>query len=194
MIWYVWQIKRTGNDLTDPAGLVAIDEIKSKLRMFGTNAVPRLTQELELSQTNGLSFGEWKFRTENAIVALGIIGPDAKAAVPALLKLLDCRDYRIPALAIQTLGKISGSEKTVIPILITLIKYPPDDRSGNLWTRHKTALTVLGEYGNVAKEAEPMILKTLNDTNAFCGKEALEALKKIDPEAAGKIISKPESK
>jgi hypothetical protein len=184
MIWYVWQIERTGYDLTNPEGFAVNDKIGSTLRMFGTNAVPRLIQELELSQTNGLSYGEVKFRIENTLVALGILGPDAKEAIPAILKLVSSDDNRIPALAIQTFGKIHSEDNVVVPALITLIKYPPDDGSGKDWARHKMALIVLGEYGDAAKAAVPIILKTLEDKKAFCGKEALEALQKIDPEKA----------
>jgi len=40
----------------------------------------------------------------------------------------------------------------------------------------------------------PIILKTLEDPKAFCRKEALEALQKIDPEAAKNVGDKAEGK
>jgi hypothetical protein len=198
LMWYVWHIGRWGLDTgapddkrgsngDDPAGLVADEHVADAIREFGADAVPRLVEEL--SVTNESSF-ETEFRLENATFALRLIatdiGPGAKGAVPALLKLLN-NESRVSTLAFQTLGKIRSDPETVVPALLRFVNYPPRYTRGWQMEQHKQALLTLGEYGSAAKEAVPLILKAFDDPRGFCRKEALEALQKIDPEAAKNI-------
>jgi HEAT repeat protein len=49
-----------------------------------------------------------------------------------------------------------------------------------------TTISALGEFGDRAKPAAPILQHFLNDEDHFVRKEATNALKKIDPEAAAK--------
>jgi HEAT repeat protein len=204
-MWHVWRIQRwgldagdfgdsRGRDRSDPEGLVADEQTVRALRTFGAEAIPRLAEEF--SQTNECS-SETEFRLENAAFALRIIATDigagAKGAVPALLKLLN-NESRVSTLAFQTLGKIRSDPETVVPALLRFVNYPPRYTRGWQMEQHKQALLTLGEYGSAAKEAVPLILKAFDDPRGFCRKEALEALQKIDPEAAKNVGDKAEGK
>ena len=74
------------------------------------------------------------------------------------------------------------------------VNYPAHYTGGWQMEHHKQALLTLGEYGSAAKEAVPVILKAFDDPRRFCRKEALEALQKIDPEAAKPFEDKAEAK
>lgn len=188
LIWYVWQIERAGSDQGN-AGLVANDQITSVLRKIGTNAVPRLVEELAQPGKSR----EAEYRRENAAFALGVIGPDAKTAIPSLVKALDDTGMWLRPVAIQALGKIHGDAKTVIPILIGMVNHSTRYTNFRGYASHQMAVIALGEYGAEAKPAIPSLLATLKDPNELFRKQALEALKKIDPAVAVKVDSSSES-
>ena len=53
----------------------------------------------------------------NAALALGKIGPDAKAAVPLLTKLLKDEERQVQVAAIHALGGIGPDSKPAVPAL-----------------------------------------------------------------------------
>ena len=67
----------------------------------------------------------------SAAVALGEIGPAAKAAVPALTELLRDKDLSVWANAAQALAKIGPDVETAVPILKELLGDEVLGRSGN---------------------------------------------------------------
>ena len=102
------------------------------------------------------------------------IGVQAEAAIPQLIQALEDSDPNgnVPWHAVITIGKIGAPAKEAIPVLIEKLKDPnPGIRA---WT-----LYALGKMGDLAKEAESIILKILpqEDLNVcIAGIEALDSI------------------
>lgn len=86
-----------------------------------------------------------------AIDALGEIGPGAQAAVPELVSLLGKRHITIPAHA--ALVKI-GPSKTAVELLVKAMTEGIEQTQCN-------AASVLGEFGDAAKDAIPTLVHAL---------------------------------
>lgn len=127
----------------------------------GKSVVPTLMKGLE-SKDNEI---RW-----HVAYLLGEIGPEAKDAVPALIKIVKSRptdasrtptDYEVTdndvrGWAAQALGDIGVQSETVVPLLIAALK---EDhirlREGAAWG--------LGKFGAKAKEAIPVLIEALKD-------------------------------
>ncbi|MDB6040068.1 MAG: repeat-containing protein [Verrucomicrobiales bacterium] len=117
---------------------------------------------------------------------LGHIGPDAEVAIPALLPLLDERNYGLPILAtMDALRDIHGKPDLVIPAMVEFL-------TGNRkeWNYSSPAMTVLRAYGAQAASAVPAIEIYLNHPDADKRYNADSALNVIDPAAAARIGEK----
>jgi HEAT repeat protein len=116
-----------------------------------------------------------------AASALGLIGPKAKLAAPALFRATKDTDDSVRIFACGALGRIQPDPRLTIPVLVAGLnaRFP---------LTRCSAATALGEYGPEARPAVPALLRMLA-TNGVPGIEyvtAVSALKKIDPEAAVK--------
>jgi HEAT repeat protein len=78
---------------------------RTALKRIGEDAVAALVDTLQQKDN------------DQACVVLGSIGPAAKAAVPALVKLLKDPTPRARARAAQTLGLIGRAAKEAVPVL-----------------------------------------------------------------------------
>jgi hypothetical protein len=115
-----------------------------------------------------------------AALALGQIGPRAKATIPDLVKVLRGNDPAPRPAAAFAAGRIHSEPETIIPLLAALLDDPQDGV-------REMAATSLGEFGGLSKAAVPQLLelfklrsdKDLNNAVAV-------ALKQIDPGAATK--------
>ena len=116
-----------------------------------------------------------------AAIALGEIGPAAKAAVGPLQGFIQTeKDARIRIHAAAALMRIDPQfAKSSIEILVAALT---DER---MFVRHN-ALTALEGLGPLAKEAMPALQKLLQDPNKAIQDDAARAIKKIDAEAAKK--------
>lgn len=113
-----------------------------------------------------------------AAAALAKFGDKAKAAIPALIKLLQDNDPNIRLEATITLAKIGPDS------LLALEKAL--DSTSKL-TRMGAALT-LGHLGSAAKPAEPALKKLLKDSEEDVRCHAAQALFRIDPETAKSVV------
>src|SRR5205807_656106 len=102
--------------------------------------------------------------------ALRRIGPDAKAAVPALAGALKDTDVTVQRLAARALGAIGPGAKDAVPALIAGLNN--SDSAGE-------CLLALGAIGPDAKEALPALDK-MRKEDADAGQFAAEAIKKIE--------------
>jgi HEAT repeat protein len=117
--------------------------------------------------------------------SLGLIGPEAEAAIPALLPLLDERNEGLPILAsMGALRSIHRRPDIVIPALLQFLNGERKD-----WNYATPALDALGWYRDEARFAVPIIEEYLHHPDADKRSAALNALNKIDPEAARKAAS-----
>jgi len=111
-----------------------------------------------------------------AIEILRWIGPEAKAAVPALVKTLEDSDTNVRWSAAEALGHIGPVTDEVMPALVkTLRDTNPNVRWFAAWA--------LGEIGQEAKTAVPELKKLLVDPSGEVRVIANEALEKIRDEA-----------
>ena len=103
-----------------------------------------------------------------AIEALGDMGPAAKSAGPALLKLLQRPNLAVSgnrwgaphqAAIIRTLGKIGPEAPGSVPALIAIFK-------SNKYGLHGGAALALAQIGPPAREAFPMLLQALAASEA----------------------------
>ena len=180
---YYWsdQIKSQNPGVTNQASLVLNREI-----------IPRLTKTLLedtndsrlritlVEKLNGLPGVNIFFRTADcrrgdAAIALGQFGPQAEAAVPALLQALQGHDSAVRGPAVVSLGHIRAKPEIVIPLLIPCL----DDND-----LREAALAALGEYGGRAKVAIPKLLLLFKVRDKDLHQAVEEALKNIDPDAA----------
>lgn len=109
-----------------------------------------------------------------AAIYLGMFGPAAKAAIPALMQAAQGNDPAVHAEAIRALGEIHGEPEIVVPLLT---KYLSDDELDVL------AAKALANYGNEAKSAVPQLIPMLHAGDDDDQAAAAFALKQIDPQA-----------
>ncbi len=152
-------------------------------------------------------------RRAKATVALGELGPAAKAAVPGLIKALNGNDAAIRGPAIEALGNVHGDPDVIVPILLDVLKgqdstlrAPAVEALGRIHSKpdvvipiliplltnedlNVAAATALGNFGNLARAAIPKIIPLLyQDKESHMA--AVAALQKIDPAAAAKSLAR----
>ncbi len=126
------------------------------------------------------------------VLALDAIGPDAKAAVPLLLKITASTNAWVRDSVYSALGDVQAEPSLAIPALMTGLQDP--------WAMNREhAAMRLGGYHGEAKAAFPMLLAMLNDPNVNLTttgsprmdvRQAIKsALKAIDPEMYDRVVT-----
>jgi HEAT repeat protein len=173
--------------VNDSNGEVRVEAV-SALSIMGPNkklAIPALIGALNDSN-RGPKPGMTVYVKENAARVLGEIGPEARAAVSPLTKLLsDTNSYAREQAAIA-LWRINR-DTNVIPVLIAELE------SASEAPAYGRILTALREMGRSATAAVPVILKTIKDRRGMPNDHGidiravgLKTLEEINPEAATK--------
>ena len=124
---------------------------------------------------NQLSVPEAEDR-QQAAQTLSKIGPDAKAAVPALTEVLKDKDKDVRDAAAEALGKIGPEAKAAVPALIEALK----DQYEHV---RELAAQALAQIGPEAKEAVSALIEALKDQDKSVRINAAQALAQIGPEA-----------
>lgn len=131
----------------------------------------------------GLTAGQWAAKLQDedkqvrrrAAYALGQIGPDAAAAVPALAEAADDTQLEVGWYALDTLGRIGPAAKAAVPAIVRIVeksqKYPILQLNG---------IRALGKVGRDAVEATPMLEKFLTATDRQLVVAAALSLWQID--------------
>lgn len=132
------------------------------LGQIGRLGVPALLRALRESDDQGRYW---------AAVGLCEAGPEAEAAIPALLELRTDRDIRVREMAGSALEAVG---KAAVPALIRGLRH--DD----LYVRGE-AVRLLGRLGPDARDAAPHLKRLLDDEDPFIGKAAAAALSKVSP-------------
>jgi HEAT repeats len=133
---------------------------------------------------------EPQFSRGDAALALGKLGPKAQTAIPELNRLLTDPDDDLREAAATALWKIEHNP-SVVPVLAERLEEARD---------YQTCLRVmktLAEIGPAAKPAVPVIRKKIEEpgvsfvpSTVDLGQAAVEALAKIDPQAAAEARKK----
>jgi HEAT repeat protein len=192
-------------ELLDPAPGAQTNAIH-RLASGGPGAVPVLIELLQ--DREGTSRADAEVRRV-AAQALGHIGPQAHAAVPALTGALADPDPLVRLAAADTLGKIGPAAVDAVPALAELLK--TDEPVLLLKAIRKlrgvnqaaipalvatlahadaeareNAAEALGEIGPAAREAAPALRALLEDPNEKVRTEAARALERIESPSGSK--------
>jgi HEAT repeat protein len=205
------------------------EEARAAVRHIGSNAIPYLLDMLRETDsplkmkllgfvqkhTSRIYASHAWIRNGEAVDGFEILGADAKAAVPALIRIFEQRfspssqsfaaralarigpvaSNAIPTLlpyatksndvriaAVDALGLINTAPAKAIPALVGCL----NDPSGSATLRISAARALLA-YGSEAREAIPALVQLVEDMDSGVRYAAAQALKQIDPAAAGKI-------
>jgi HEAT repeat protein len=110
------------------------------------------------------------------IAALGEIGPDAAAGVPAMLEISNGTDLDVAMQAIVALVKIDPrTAATKIPALLEWARVGHDRRV------RLSAIVALRDFGPAAASAVPALLELADEQDISISAGAIEAISKIDP-------------
>jgi hypothetical protein len=155
-----------------------------QLGPLAASAVPELSSILDqYPSRNGTSY---------VPSILGNIGPDAKAAVPSLLRAAVRTNSVEHYYVFRALGQIHTFPNEVVPVLMNVISNTPTDRM--------YAVAALGQFGSAAKSAVPTLAALLNDpklpptsprgSSFLSDRDQVErALKRIDPVTYDVVVS-----
>jgi len=133
------------------------------LRSCGEWAVPPLTEMLDESKRDF-------YRC--ACSSLRFIGPNAKEAVPALVKGLSSTDAYVRVSAVSPLGRIGPEARAAVPALVKAL----EDSDADV---RRLAAWALGEIGPEDPETLSALEKVLKDADPNVRNSATMTLKKI---------------
>ncbi|MGA2245726.1 MAG: hypothetical protein ABSH48_12060 [Verrucomicrobiota bacterium] len=156
-------------------------------RQLGSSAAPAVPDLLKIRDENRSR----EFLDHTAAI-LGNIGPDAKAAVPSLLRAAVSTNRAEHSLDFEALGKIHAEPGLAVPVLVQVISNSPADRY--------YAVAAAGQFGSDAKAAVPILVALLGDpsissvsprgTGYVSDRENIErALQKIDPATYARLVT-----
>ena len=150
-----------------------ISNVVDAIASLGSEAVPPLIEALRQKEV----------RPKVAII-LGRIGPEAKAAVPALVEALNDENTVTRQEVLFALASIGPEAKAAVPAIVGALQDPDMDvRYG--------ACFALGKIGPAALEAKPELQKKLDSADQFLALSAAWALAQIDaacPQTAPKSV------
>lgn len=177
-------VKRGAQDHEVLRALVQIDP-------EGTQCVPALI--------TALNHDDYQLATV-AARCLGLLGPHAKDAVPALAAAITrersevfWNEYDPQESAARALGRIGPAARSAIPTLIAALKYrrhikEEEPGPGDECTGAAAAARALGSFGAAAKSAVPALIEVVktreeDDWNWPVREAAISALGEIGPDA-----------
>jgi len=105
------------------------------------------------------------------------VGPDAKAAAPALQAKLKDTDIGTRIVSAEALWKITKDEERTVPVLIEALRHKNTYMVG-------LSAGILGRMGPAAKRGVPDLLALLRSPDETQRRVAGQVLKGIDPKAA----------
>ena len=130
------------------------------------NIVPALIKSLKTKNS-------WMTK-RSAIISLGMIGPEAKQALPTILKIAQVEQAKLQSWSATTLGRLGVKSDQVIAALNQLLKHKN-------WATPLAALGALGRLGHQPdKMADTLIQKTIDrNNNSNIRASSVEALGEI---------------
>jgi HEAT repeat protein len=188
--WALWQIGEDAAPATD-ALVQALSygggvgwSVKTDCRQhaaralarIGRSAVPPLIRALQ-----GADRKKGAVARRGVAMALGLIGPEAKNAIPALVEALSDADPLVRGEAAVALSRIDPTADGVVAALSRALA------DSDYGVRNNVA-KALGRCGPAAKPALAALKKTLRDQKKEVRWAAFEATARIGPQAAAVLI------
>jgi HEAT repeat protein len=176
--------------------LSAVDAL-GRMRPNSARAVPALMSALHRAGM-GTNSSTQLYLQANIARLLGRIGPEARAAVPELIRLVRIGDNYAREQAAVALWRVDRNTNGMALLIADLWKclsghappYPPPDIARSI------ALPALAEMGPLAEPAVPVILATIRDSGSFGSpmpaqvlQAALEARDRIAPGASEPTVA-----
>jgi HEAT repeat protein len=166
------------------AAVATLTELLGRTTSYFQIEVAAALLQLEPDNRRALMVLEQALSDANRQVAaraLLRLGPAAKAAAPALRRATEDESVLVRYMAAAAWWKVDGKNPKAFAVLTDALK----DRTAPADARTQAALA-LGELGEDARDAAPVLLEALRDRNPTVRAVAETALKKVDPEAARK--------
>lgn len=163
-----------------PALATALLESDPHVRKVAADALGAIHQEPQVAVpalAEMLKTGECL----DAVKALAKFGPEAHAALPALLDLLKDKDGTVRWQAVYALGKIGPEAKEAVPALLTALRTDEDPL-----VREHSAES-LGQIGAEAKTVVPALIQALKDPDQRIRRDAARSLGQFGPNALSAI-------
>ena len=115
-----------------------------------------------------------------AAQALGQMGPEAKDAIPLLVRALQSPSLEVRAFAVDALGRIASEPQTVVPAILAEVDLPKEHINyAPLAPFRRLAARALGRFGPKAAAAVPVLEKALQNEDPLYRVQAALALWKI---------------
>jgi len=130
-------------------------EARSAIKTMGTNLVPVLLDWMRARQTGNPGT---EMQRGRAASALGLLGSDARQAIPELIEMLDDSNGGQVAAA-GVLSKFGSDAKQALPKLIELLKEPTAN------TTH--FVDAVSSFGPEAKEAIPAFIELFKESRSL---------------------------
>jgi HEAT repeat protein len=115
-----------------------------------------------------------------AIGAIGSFGPEAKAAIPTLLKGMKANDNELRSSCISALANVGKGSPEVAEALLPLV----DDADQEI---QAVTIQSLGQIGALPKKCVPVLVKKLSTENVYIRSAAIRALGGFHAEAASAV-------
>lgn len=163
-----------------PGGDGSIANAEGAVRALGTNLLPVLvkmagTRVTGFRMTIGYMAREESLaflhlppqhdKHETAVWAFKVLGPAARPAVPALIKLVSDRDAGVRLTAVECLASLGPAASEAVPVLVGSLSATNRGRRDDPGLRSAAAYA-LGEIGPAAHAALARLASTTNDLNA----------------------------
>ncbi len=171
----LWPVYHSG--VPPPESEIARMRAERALRALGTNALPMLVKMAgtrisifrrvigAMARESSMDFlhlpPQWD-KHEIAAWGLGLLGREARPAVPALIPLLGDRDPEVQCVAAECLARIGPAAEEAVPALVRMLK------NRNRANRYEgsvvnSAAHALGEIGPAASVAASVLEGVTND-------------------------------
>jgi HEAT repeat protein len=185
-VWALGNIRSYAKEIV-PALLECLDplaDMRAARRRY-LPGLPDYTLEMEIDYRldgyENRSIGLDRFRGDVeacAIVTLGRLGPNAKAAIPALIRRLQDPDADLShrCLAAEALGRMGPAGKVAVPNLVRVLKDDDNDPVVQAY-----AAEALGNIGGDAKDALPLLKEASTQRATLVRRSAAKALRSIHP-------------
>ena len=153
------------------------DRAASGFAALGSEGKVALPELIEIYEMN-LSPSSQAF----ILSIIGSIGPQARPAIPLLVRRAASTNADARIFCVIALGRIHAEPRVVVPALTGLLNDP------DIAIRENAAWA-LGEYGSEAKEAVPVLIEAIKNRDRFANHYASRALQQIDPETATRVMA-----
>jgi hypothetical protein len=128
--------------------------------------------------------GNWTFARVQACDVLDDLGPLAAPAVPDLIRAATSREPVVEQDAVRGLRSIGPKAAAAVDILINIIKSGISMPKGHGGLRALYAAEALGNIGEPALKAIPVLEQSSKSDDKFFAEESQKALDKLKPLAA----------